>query len=130
MNDKMENNQTAAAIPKARLIQGGLVFFCGQLAPLFIPLVIASDFSSSTKTALTALLVLGIPELAILATVLILGKTGFMALRSMIYHFLKRHICPPPNCQSTTLSNWSYLVYHSFVARLDYALFHKLLTLL
>lgn len=59
------------------MIAGTAVFFGGQLAPLAVPLVTRSDLAPGLKATLTGLLLLGIPELAILAAVAILGKTGF-----------------------------------------------------
>ena len=80
--------------PKSRLLVGGGVFVLGQFSPLLVPLVVNSDLAAGWKTALSGLLVLGIPELAILAAVTILGKSGYEYLKGLILSFLKRHVVP------------------------------------
>ena len=73
---------------------GGGVFVLGQFSPLLVPLVVNSDLTAGWKTALSGLLMLGVPELAILAAVTILGKPGYEYLKGLILRFLKRHIVP------------------------------------
>jgi hypothetical protein len=78
---KAVNQPTAAPPPKGRLLLGGGVFVVGQLSPLFIPLVTSSSLSTGLKSALSGLLLLGIPELAIFVAIAILGKAGFAFLK-------------------------------------------------
>ena len=69
------------APPKGRLLVGGGVFALGQLSPALIPFVAASGLSPGLKSALSGLLLLGIPELAIFVAIAILGKAGFAYLK-------------------------------------------------
>jgi hypothetical protein len=85
---------SATQPPKSRLLVGGGVFVLGQFSPLLVPLVVNSDLAAGWKTALSGLLMLGIPELAILAAVTILGKSGYEYLKGMVLGFLKRHVVP------------------------------------
>jgi len=81
---------TMTALPRGRLLLGGAVFVCGQLSPLFIPLVASSSLSPGLKSTLSGLLLLGIPELAIFITIAILGKAGFTYLKQRLFGLLKR----------------------------------------
>lgn len=78
------------SLPKGRLFLGGAVFIGGQLSPLLIPLVTATNLSTGLKSALSGLLLLGIPELAIFVAIAILGKAGFVYLKQRLFGFLKR----------------------------------------
>ena len=80
----------AAPPPKGRLVLGGGVFIVGQLSPLGIPLVTSSGWSAGVKSALSGLLLLGIPELAIFIAIAILGKAGFTYLKQRLFAVLKR----------------------------------------
>ncbi len=85
----------ATPTPRGRMIFGTSVFVVGQLAPLAVPLVTRSDLAPGVKATLTDLLLLGVPELAILAAVAILGKAGFDALvggvKRWLGAFFKEH---------------------------------------
>ena len=81
---------TATAPPQGRLLLGGGVFLDGQFSPLLIPLVASSNLSTGIKSALTGLLLLGIPELAIFIAIAILGKAGFTYLKQTLFALLKR----------------------------------------
>lgn len=80
--------------PRGRLVAGGSVFVAGQLAPLLIPLVTRSELSTGLKTTISGFLLLGIPELAILIAVAILGKAGYVYLKKQILRFIRRHAIP------------------------------------
>lgn len=69
----------------SRLYLGGAIFITGFLAPLAIPLVTASDFSTEMKAVISGVLALGIPEVFMLIAVAILGKSGFEYLKSKIW---------------------------------------------
>lgn len=88
------NPSQASPPPRSRLLLGGGVFVLGQFSPLLVPFVVSSDLAASWKTALSGLLMLGIPELAILAAAAILGKSGYEYLKGLILRFLKRHVIP------------------------------------
>ena len=87
---KAVNQAAAAPPPKGRLLLGGGVFVVGQLSPAFIPLVTSSSWSTGLKSALSGLLLLGIPELAIFVSIAILGKAGFTYLKRGLFALLKR----------------------------------------
>jgi hypothetical protein len=85
---------SGSAPPRGRLLLGSVIFLSAQLAPLLIPLVSISGLSKGYKTALTGILLLGIPELGILVSVVILGKPGFNYLKGRIFGFLGRYAPP------------------------------------
>ncbi len=93
--DAVEKN-----IPSNRLITGAIVFIVGQLSPLLIPLVLSSDLGSGIKTALSGFLMLGVPELAIMLSIVIMGKAGFAFLKSKVGQFFKQY--GPPETVSKT----------------------------
>jgi hypothetical protein len=65
-------------IPSNRFIPGTLIFITGQLSPLLIPCVLDSDHGSGIKTAIPGFLIIGVPELAILLSIVIMEKAGFV----------------------------------------------------
>ena len=67
---------------------------CGQLAPLLITLVAMTSLPATWKTGLSAVLLFGIPELAILLTVVVLGKAGFDELKARIWKIVHRTVRP------------------------------------
>ena len=75
---------------RGRLLLGGGVLVAGQLSPVFIPLVASSSLSTGLKSALSGLLLLGIPELAIFVSIAILGKPGFTYVKQRFFALLKR----------------------------------------
>ena len=85
---------SSGAPPRGRLIAGGSVFIVGQLAPLLIPLVARTELSTGLKTAISGILLLGIPELGILIGAVILGKAGYVYVKEQILRFLRRHVIP------------------------------------
>jgi len=87
-------------IPSNRLITGTLIFITGQLSPLLIPFVLDSDLGSGIKTALSGFLMLGVPELAIMLSIVIMGKAGFAFLKSKVGQFFKQY--GPPDTVSKT----------------------------
>ena len=88
------NPRTAAPPRRGPLLFGGTVFVLGLLCPLLVPLVATSDLPTEWKAVLSGLLLLGIPELFMLAAAAILGKSGFDYLKGKIFGFLK-HYAPP-----------------------------------
>ena len=97
------NNSIGSTLPaaKKKIITGTIVFIAGQLSPLiFIPIVISLDLSSGWTTALSGLLMFGIPELAILAAVAIMGKDGFNFIKQKIFGWFKK-IAPADTVSKT-----------------------------
>jgi len=81
-------------IPQNRLITGVAIFVIGHAAPLAIPLVTSTSLSTGWKTALSGLLVFGVPELMTLLAVIVLGKEGFNAVKSLVFGWLGRTLLP------------------------------------
>lgn len=73
-----------ANIPKGRLYLGGAIFIGGFLSPLLIPLVVQSGLSEQAKTIVSGVLMLGVPEVAMLVAVIVLGKPGFEFLKNKL----------------------------------------------
>lgn len=86
--------------PGGRLAVGGVIFGLGMICPLFVPLVAATGLSAGWKAALSGLLLLGIPEVFMLAAVAVLGKPGFQYLRGRIFAVLRR-AAPPEHVGRT-----------------------------
>ena len=57
---------------------------------LFIPLVAGMDLSTEVKTAISGLLVLGLPQLLIFIAVTLVGKSGFNYIKGRIGGFFKQ----------------------------------------
>ena len=73
-----------------RFYWGIILFFLGLLSPLFIPLVTATALPAGWKTALSGLLMLGIPELLWVAAAAIMGKSGFNYIKGKFWGFFKK----------------------------------------
>jgi len=80
--------------PKGRLITGAVIFVTGFIAPVFIPVVLASGLPEWWIAAISGVLALGIPELFMVIAVAILGKEGYAYLRRVLGRFLKP-LAPP-----------------------------------
>ena len=83
----VEQKKGAGSLPPAekKIIIGSIVFILGQLSPIIlIPVVISLDLSSGWTTALSGLLMFGFPELAMLASVAIMGKQGFEFIKGKL----------------------------------------------
>lgn len=90
-------NQAVVASPEAKrkIIIGSVVLVLGQISPLIlIPVVVSLDLSSGWTTALSGILMFGFPELAILASVAIMGKDGFEFIKGKVFGYFKK-IAPP-----------------------------------
>lgn len=77
-------------LSKSRLILGGTVFIGGFLSPLLIPLVVASKLSDAWKSLLSAILMVGLPEILMLVSVAILGAEGYRFLKEKLWALLKK----------------------------------------
>ena len=77
---------------KRKIIIGTTVFVLGQISPLiFIPIIISLDLPVSWTTILSGIFMFGIPEIAILISVVIMGKEGFNFIKSKFFSFLKKY---------------------------------------
>lgn len=80
---------SAESPSKNRLILGGFIFISGFLLPLFIPIVTGSNLSTEWKAVLSGVLLLGLPEVFMLIAITILGKPGFVFLKSHLWQFIR-----------------------------------------
>ncbi len=80
--------------PGWRFYGGITLFVMGLLSPLFIPLVTATALPTGWKTALSGLLMLGIPELLWVAAAAVMGKAGFNVIKGKFWGFFKK-MAPP-----------------------------------
>ena len=100
MDPEKKGNSSLPAAEK-KIIIGSIVFILGQLSPLIlIPIVVSLDLSSGWTTALSGLLMFGFPELAILASVAIMGKQGFEFIKGKVFGYFKK-IAPPDTVSNT-----------------------------
>ena len=76
--------------PGWRFYGGIILFILGLLSPLFIPLVTATALPAGWKTAISGLLMLGIPELLWVAAAAIMGKAGFNYIKGKFWGFFKK----------------------------------------
>ena len=98
--DIQKPNTTPPSSAKRKLIIGSIVFVLGQISPLIlIPVVVSLNLSSGWTTALSGLMMFGFPELAILASVAIMGKEGFEFIKGKLFRYFKK-IAPPDTVSS------------------------------
>ena len=86
----LKTNELAEAPPKGRLILGGGLFIVGFLSPLLIPFVVNSELPAEWKTIVSAFLLIGIPELFLLAAIAVLGKPGYNYLKFVCFSLFKK----------------------------------------
>jgi len=99
--DQQKKEPRSLPAAEKKILIGSIVFILGQLSPLIlIPIVLSLDLSSGWTTALSGLLMFGFPELAILASVAIMGKEGFTYLKGKIFGYFKKFA--PPDTVSNT----------------------------
>ncbi len=89
------------SLSKGRLYLGGAIFVIGFMSPLLVPLVTALPLSVTSKTAISGLLLVGIPELAMLIAAVVMGKAGFNFLKQWLFSLLKKHLAPPETVSPT-----------------------------
>jgi hypothetical protein len=86
-----ENQNTEQQVPPGWRFRLGVTFFAlGWICPLFVPLITSSSLSTETKTLLSGLLIIGVPELFSVISIVFLGKDGFNYIKEKIFTFLKR----------------------------------------
>jgi hypothetical protein len=66
----------------------------GFFLPLLIPFVTALPVPVATKTALSGLLVLGLPQLLTVVAIALVGKSGFQYLKEQLFGAAKK-LGPP-----------------------------------
>ena len=81
----VEAELTPAALPRGRLVLGTAVFVFGFASPLLIPLVSRTAWPAGLKTALSGFLLVGAPELMMLAAAAVMGKEGFAFLKAKVW---------------------------------------------
>lgn len=99
------NTVAAVAPPTGRLWAGVAVFAAGWIIGLgLVPFVTGSDLATSAKATLTTLLVVVVPKLFLVGAIAILGKPGFMHLKSVVFGFFKK--AAPPS----EVGPWRYRI--------------------
>jgi hypothetical protein len=73
-----------------RLGVASVLIVLSLCSALFIPLVAGMDLSTEVKTAISGLLVLGLPQLLILIAASLVGKSGFVYIKGRIGGFFKQ----------------------------------------
>lgn len=86
-----QSGQANVTLSRSRLIIGSVLLISGFLSPLLVPLVVDSNLSSSWKALLSTGLVVGIPEVGMLAAVAVLGKQGFEFIKQRVFAVIKKH---------------------------------------
>ena len=84
-----------APLPKGRLTLGIVIVLIGQSFPLLVPLVIKSDLPHEWKTALSGICAFGAPNISIFTAIVLLGKSGFTAIKKKIFGWFKKQFAPP-----------------------------------
>ncbi len=74
-----------------RFIIGAIVLVFGFIAPVFIPLVTATNWPSGVVAVVTGLLAFGVPELFMIIAVGIMGKEGFDYIKRFLSIMLRRY---------------------------------------
>lgn len=97
-----DNKMPEVSLSGKKIFCGLAVFIVAILSPLFIPLIIQLDISPELKAIISGFLVFGLPEIGILLAVAILGKDGFVYLKSRLLFWLKRTVI------STGVSRFRY----------------------
>jgi hypothetical protein len=96
-----KNEVLETGLPKSRLYVGGVIFIMGFLSPLLVPLITGSPLPVGWKTAISGLLIVGIPELTMLVAAAVMGKAGFDFLKQWLFNLLKKHLAPPETVSPT-----------------------------
>ena len=89
MTEQTLKNEPSGSTIRMKL--GITVFVVGFLSPLLIPVVKATQMPTAWKVAVSGALAVGIPEVFSLVAVAIIGKTGFIAMKTALFKWLKRY---------------------------------------
>jgi hypothetical protein len=86
-----ESSATPEAVPAGwRFYVGISLSVLSLIAPVFIPLVAATGLSTELKTAISGLLVVGVPQVLMVGAIAVLGKPGFQFIKQRAFGFLKK----------------------------------------
>ncbi len=87
-----EPTETAAGQAPARwrMVTALILIVFSLSSAAFIPLVLLLPLSVELKTSISGLLVFGIPQAVMLLAVALVGKSGFVFLKGMIFARVKR----------------------------------------
>jgi hypothetical protein len=83
-------NSERPPVPKHQLYTGIAILVLGQLGPLLVPLVYYLNLSKHWTVALSGFLLIGIPEISLVAAAIVLGKDGFQYIKSVIFGWVGR----------------------------------------
>lgn len=73
-----------------RMVTAIVLMVFSLCSAAFVPLVFLLPLSAALKTSISSLLVFGIPQAVMLLAVALVGKTGFVFLKGMIFARVKR----------------------------------------
>jgi hypothetical protein len=79
---------------KGKLRIGVVILVVGFLSPLLIPLVVASNWTATTKSIVSGLLAFGVPELFMLVAIVVMGKPGYQYIKEKFGKYLQRYLPP------------------------------------
>jgi hypothetical protein len=79
---------------KTKLTVGVVILVLGFFSPLLIPLVVATNWSATTKSIISGLLAFGIPELFMLLAVVVMGKPGYEYIKGKVGRYFKQYLPP------------------------------------
>jgi len=86
---------TPAPPPKSRLWTAGGILASALLVKIVGPaIIVASDLPTAWKTGLTVALFVIVPKVLIISIVMVIGKSGFTYLKSVIYRHIL-HVAKP-----------------------------------
>jgi hypothetical protein len=74
---------------RRKLVIGTVVLVVGFFSPFTIPVVLNSGLSEVAKSVISGLLVFGIPEVAMLVAIAIMGKPGYQYIKGKLATYLK-----------------------------------------
>ena len=87
----MNNNETTQTpAPGPHFYTGATILVIGFLLPLLIPLVAYLDVSTEIRALISGILLIGGPEVFSLIAIAIMGKPGFIYIKSKVFALLKR----------------------------------------
>ena len=87
----MKNNETVKPPePGAQFYAGVTVLVIGFLLPLIIPFVAQLDVSTEVRTLISGILLVGGPEVFSVIAIAIMGKSGFVYIKTRVFALLKR----------------------------------------
>lgn len=87
----MNNNDTTnPPVPGPHFYTGVTVLVVGFLLPLLIPFVAYLDVSTEIRAVISGILLIGGPEVFSVIAIAIMGKPGFIYIKSKVFAILKR----------------------------------------